>query len=145
MKCFCHYFSLRVFFNFFTSSLLTYFAKEAPVRGVFVFFFICMLMSKVWPVRVFIRSQLFLRGREVKVTVFPTAHIVWLWFWMGRRQVKSNWGWWEFNSSLAHLDRPVDDPPKTKVKAGRGVQENTRQYREAKEANVLCLVFSTNI
>ena len=39
MKCFCHYFSLRVFFNFFTSSLLTYFAKEAPVRGVFVFFF----------------------------------------------------------------------------------------------------------
>ena len=33
--------------------------------------------------------------------------------------------------------RPVDDPSKTQVKVGRGVQENTRQYREAKESNVI--------
>ena len=100
-------------------------------------------MDKEWPVRVFSTDQLFLRGREVKVTVF---RIVWLWFWVGRRQVKSNWrGWCEFNSSLAQLDRLVDDPPKTEVKAGREVQENTRQYREAKEVNVICLVFLTSI
>ena len=53
--------------------------------------------------------------------------------------------WLEFNSSLAQLDRPVDDPLKTQVKVGRGVQENTSQYREAKEANVICLVSLTNI
>ena len=37
------------------------------------------------------------------------------------------------------------DPPKTEVKAGRGVPENTRQYREDKEANVIFLVLLTNI
>ena len=37
------------------------------------------------------------------------------------------------------------DPPKTEFKAGRGVQENTRQYREAEEANVIFLVLLTNI
>ena len=37
------------------------------------------------------------------------------------------------------------DPPKTEFKAGRGVQENTRQYRETKEANVIFLVLLTNI
>ena len=50
-----------------------------------------------------------------------------------------------FNSSLAQLKRPVLDPPKTQVRAGRGVKENTCQYREAKEANVICLVFLTDI
>ena len=50
-----------------------------------------------------------------------------------------------FNSSFVELDRPVNDPTKTQVKAGRGVQENTRQYREAKEANVICLAFLTDI
>ena len=43
------------------------------------------------------------------------------------------------------LDLSVSDPPKTQVKAGCGVQENIRQYREAKEANVICVVFLTNI
>ena len=41
--------------------------------------------------------------------------------------------------------RSFPDPHKTEVKAGRGVQENTRQYLEAKEATVICLVFLTNI
>ena len=48
-------------------------------------------------------------------------------------------------SSTDGWRRLVDDPPKTEIKAGRGVQENTWQYREAKEANVICLVFLTNI
>ena len=40
IKCFCHYFSLIVFYNFFVCSLLIYFAKEAHVRGVFIFFYL---------------------------------------------------------------------------------------------------------
>ena len=102
-------------------------------------FFIWVLMSKERPVRVFISNQLFLRGREVKVTVFLVVHIAWLWFWVDRRQAKFNL---KFSSSLALL---VNDPSKTQVKDGRGVQENVRQYREAKEANVCCLVFLSNI
>ena len=47
----------------------------------------------------------------------------------------------KFNSSLAQLDRPVDDPRKSQVKAGRGVLENTSQYHEAKEANVIASCF----
>ena len=43
------------------------------------------------------------------------------------------------------MDRPVDDPPKTQLKAGRGLQENTGKYREAEEENIVCLVFLTNI
>ena len=87
-------------------------------------------MSKERPVRDFIGKHLSLRGREVKVTVFA---IVWL--WADRKPFKLTWGWtWS-----------VPDPPKTEIKAGRAVQENTRQYREAKEANVICLVFLTNI
>ena len=39
MKCFCHYFLLRSFFHFFSSSLLCKFAQKMPVRGVFVIFF----------------------------------------------------------------------------------------------------------
>ena len=101
-----------------------------PVRGVFVIFFIYMLKSKERPVRVFIGEHLSLRGREEKVTVFRLVRIVWLQFWVDRGPVKS---------------RSVPDPPKTEVKAGRGVQENTRQYREAKEANVIRQVFLTNI
>ena len=45
--------------------------------------------------------------------------------------------WWKFNSSLVQLGKLVNDPPKTVVKAGRGARENTRQYREAKDANVM--------
>ena len=41
--------------------------------------------------------------------------------------------------------RSVPDPPKTEVKAGHRVKENTWQYREAKEAKVIYLVFLTNI
>ena len=44
------------------------------------FFFICMPVSKERPVRVVIGNQLFLRGREVKATVFGTAHIDFGWF-----------------------------------------------------------------
>ena len=51
----------------------------------------------------------------------------------------------KFSASFAQLDKPVDDPPKTEAKVGRGVQENTRQYREAKETNVICLLFLINI
>ena len=102
-------------------------------------------MSKERLVRVLIGNQLSLHGREVKITVFRASHIVWIWFWMDRWQVKSNLSWWEFNSSLAQLDRPVDDPPKTEVKVVRGVQENCRQYQEAKEAIVMCLVFLSSI
>ena len=43
------------------------------------------------------------------------------------------------------LDWSVLDPPKTQVKAGCGVQENTRQYREAREGNLNCPTFLTNI
>ena len=45
-----------------------------------------------------------------------------------------------FNSSVAQLKRSVLDPPKTQVKTGRVMQENTRQYREDKESNVICLI-----
>ena len=73
-----------------------------------------MLMSKERPVRDFIGEHLSLRGREVKVTVFRVARIIWL--WADREPFKLNWGWtWS-----------VPDPPKTEIKAGRGVQENTR-------------------
>ena len=52
----------------------------------------------------------------------------------GQIQLKISW-----------TDRSGPDPTKTKVKAERGVQENTRQYREPKEVNVIYLVFLTNI
>ena len=39
----------------------------------------------------------------------------------------------------------VPDPPKTQVKDGRGVQENTKQYRETMEANIIYPVFLTDI
>ena len=84
------------------------------------FFFIYMLVSKERPVRVVVGNQLFLRGREVKATVFRTAHIVWLWFWVVRGQVKSNWGWRGFNShSLSWTDRSSIHP---KLKSWLGVE-----------------------
>ena len=85
-----------IFFNSdisFASLLAVYlinFLKRSPFKRVFVIFFICMPASKERPVRVVSSNQLFLRGREVKATVFRTAHIVWLWFWVVRGQVKSN-------------------------------------------------------
>ena len=95
-------------------------------------------MSKERPVRDFIGKHLSLRGREVKVTVFRIARIVWFRFWADREPFKLNWDWtWS-----------VPDPAKTEIKAAwawSAVQENTRQYREAKEANVICLEFLTNI
>ena len=106
MNWFYHYFNSD--FSF-TSLLLVYLVnslKNSPFKRVFVFFFVCMLVSRERPVRVVDGNQLFLRGREVKVTVFTTAHIVWLWFWVVRGQVKSNWGWWGFNShSLSWTNR----------------------------------------
>ena len=56
---------------------------------------------------------------------------------MDREPLKSNCAYWKFNSSLAQLARSVPDPPKTQVKAGNAVEENSTQYREAKEANVM--------
>ena len=50
--------------------------KKRLKGAFFAIFFICMLMSEERPVRVFISNQLFLRGREVKVTVFMSVHIV---------------------------------------------------------------------
>ena len=38
IECFCSYFSLIVFSNFFVCTLLIYLAKETHVRGVFVIF-----------------------------------------------------------------------------------------------------------
>ena len=62
-----------------TSLLLVYLViscKKRPKAAFLDFFFIFVLMSKETPVRVFIGNQLFLRGREVKVTVFLIVHIV---------------------------------------------------------------------
>ena len=99
-------------------------------------------MSEEGPVRFFIAKHLSLRGREVTVTAFLLDLVIWLWFWVDRWQAMFNR---KFDNSLDQLDKLVDDPPKTEVKVGRGVQENTRQYRKAKETNVICLVFLTNI
>ena len=107
----------------FTSLLVVYLVnslKKSPFKRVFVIFFICMLVSKERSVRVVVGNQLFLRGREVKVTVFRTAHIVWLWFWVVRGQVKSNWGWQGFNShSLSWTDLSSIHP---KLKSKLGVE-----------------------
>ena len=90
-----------------------------------------MLKSKERPVRVFVGKHLSLRGREEKVTVFPDFSALF--------DFSFRW--------IADRSSPDRSPiqPKHEVKAGRGVQENTRQYRRAKEANVICLVFLTNI
>ena len=40
IKCFCYYFSLIVFSNFFVCTFLIHFAKEARVRGVFIIFYL---------------------------------------------------------------------------------------------------------
>ena len=106
MNWFYHYFNSDISF---TSLLVVYLVnslKNSPFKRVFVIFFICMPVTKERPVRVVDGNQLFLRGREVKATVFRTPHIVWLWFWVVRGQVKSNWGWWGFNChSLSWTDR----------------------------------------
>ena len=66
-------------------------------------------MSKERPIRDFIGKHLSLGGREVKVTDFRIARIVWLWFGADREPFKLNWGrTWS-----------VPDPPKTEIKAGR--------------------------
>ena len=112
-------FSFRWFSNFFTSGLLPYFAKETTLRTFFAIFFYLNADGNEWPVRVFIGNHLFLGGQEVKVTVFRTTQIVWLWFWVDRRQVKSNWGWCEnwILHSLSWTDRsPIQ--PKLKSKLG---------------------------
>ena len=105
MNWFYNYFNSDISF---TSLLVVYLVnslKKSPSSEFLYFFFICMLVSKERSVRVVGGNQLFLRGREVKVTVFRTAHIVWLRFWVVRGQVMSNWGWWGFNShSLSWTD-----------------------------------------
>ena len=80
MNRFYHYFNSDISF---TSLLVVYLVnsrKNSPFKRVFVFFFIYMLVSKERPVRVVVGNQLFLRGREVKATVFRTAHIDFGWF-----------------------------------------------------------------
>ena len=103
-----------------TSLLLVYLVISPKKRlwGAFCnIFFICVLMSKGRPVRVFTGNQLFLRGREVKVTVFLIVHIVWVWFWVDRRQAKSKW---EFIlHSLNCTDRSMIHP---KLKSKLGVE-----------------------
>ena len=98
--------------------------------------FICMLMSKERPVRHFIGKRFSLRGKEVKVTnCLPSClhRSTLILDGSGTVQVK------------LRLERSIPDPSKTRVKARRGVQENTRQYREVKEANVIYLVLLSNI
>ena len=65
---------------------------------------------------------------------------------MDRSQAKSNLGVGE-NLILHSFSWEIWSTihPKLKSKLGGEVQENTRQYREAKEANVVCLLFLTNI
>ena len=97
------------------------------MRGVFtVFFFICMLLNKKRHVRVFIGKHPSLRGREVRVTSYLPSSFNLSFEWIVDRSNPTEVLVENFNSSLAQLDRPVDDPPKTQVKVGRGVQENTR-------------------
>ena len=91
-------------------------------------------MSEERRVRFFIAKHLSLRGREVKADL--PASFDFGFGWIADRPCSTE------NLILrSKLDKPVDDPPKSEVKVGRGVQENTRQYREAKETNVICLVF----
>ena len=85
-------------------------------------------MSNERLIRVFIGKHLSLRGREVKLSSDLPALFDFSFRWIADRSTPT-----------------VPDPPKTQVKAGRGVQENTRQCHKPKEANVICLVFLTNI
>ena len=80
----------------------------------------------------------FLRGWEEKVD-FDFG-------WIVDRSSPTE-GCWCKNLILHSLgwDRPVDGPPKTQVKAKLDVEENARQYRLTKEANVICLGFLVNI
>ena len=67
-----------------------------------------MPVSKERPVRVVVGNQLFLRGREVKATVFRTAHIDFGWF--ADRSSPTEVGE-EFNShSLSWTDRSSIHP-----------------------------------
>ena len=115
---FYHYFNSVILTHFFTCGLLGEFPKKLAFQASFCIFFICVLVSKERPVRVVDGNQLFLRGREVKATVFKTAHIVWLWFWVVRGQVKSDWGWWGFNSHSLSLTDRSSIHPKLKSKLG---------------------------
>ena len=68
-----------------------------------------MPVSKERPVRVVVGNQLFLRGREVKATVFGTAHIDFGWF--ADRSSPTEVGGEEFNShSLSWADRSSIHP-----------------------------------
>ena len=121
MNWFYHFFNSDISFTSLLVVYLVNFPKKVAFQASFCnFFFICMLVSKERAVRVVTGNQLFLRGREVKATVFRSAHIVWLWFWVVRGQVKSNWGWRGFNShSLSWTDRSSIHP---KLKSKLGVE-----------------------
>ena len=118
MNWFYHYFNSDISF---TSLLVVYLVnslKNSPFKRVFVFFFICMLVSKERPVRVVVGNQLFLRGREVKATVFRTALIDFGW-WFADRSCPTEVGE-EFNShSLSWTDRSSIHP---KLKSKLGVE-----------------------
>ena len=107
---------LDVSCTFFTFTLLDYFAQKTPKRGVFWIFFICMPMSEERPVRFFIAKHLSLHGREVKVTVFLLDHVIWLWFWVDRRQAMFNR---KFNTSIIWTNRSTIH---LKLKSNLGVQ-----------------------
>ena len=107
--------------------------KETPVRDNFAFFFyfdadeeektsLELSLANIFP----------LRGREGKDNCLDF-----------------DFGWIEDRSSSTEFGKNLiligARSTKTEFKAGRGVQENTRQYRETKEANVIFLVLLTNI
>ena len=94
-----------------------------------------MLLREERPVRVFIGKHLSLRGGEVKLTVLNMILV-------GSRksQVQLSFGKSSILHSLSWIDRSWTDPPKTQFKAGRRVQENTRQYREVGKR--FCVVFT---
>ena len=104
-----------------------------------------MLINKERPVRVFVDKHLSLRSREVKQLSYDLPKsfdfdFEWIADWSSPTEFCEN-------SIPRSLSWTVRSPihPKLKSMLGGGVHENNRQYREAKEANVICLVFLTNI
>ena len=101
----------------FLPSLYLIILPKKHLKGAFLnLFFIFMPMSEERPVRFFIAKHLSLHGREVKVTVFLLAHVIWLWFWVDRRQAMFNR---KFNTSIIWTNRSTIHP---KLKSKLGVQ-----------------------
>ena len=113
--------------------------NKAPIRGVFVIYLFACLWARNDPFE-FSLASVFPPWPRDKGNCPPHGlhHLTLGGSRTGQVQLRC---WWKFNSSPAQVDRSVSDPPKNQVNAGRGVQENTRQYREVREANVICVVF----